>query len=105
MADFAKTLVVAIVVCVVVVLVVTALLIYIAVNWAKIIRIVSRDRMASPPSEKPTWPEPRPSSDFVPSPISSMRSSRISADPMMTKFTSEHGQTLTPPPNVKQAGE
>ncbi|KAI0900132.1 hypothetical protein F4806DRAFT_278883 [Annulohypoxylon nitens] len=100
MADFAKTLIVAIVVCIVVVLVVTALLIYIALNWAKIIRIVSRDRW-TPPSEKPTWPEPRPSSEFAPSPISSTRSSRFSADPMMTKFTTEHGQTLTPPPNVK----
>ncbi|KAI1460334.1 hypothetical protein F4805DRAFT_390856 [Annulohypoxylon moriforme] len=101
MAGFAKTLIVAIVVCIVVVVIVTALLIYIALNWSKILRRVTPNRFATPPSEKPTWPEPRPSSEFVSSPVSSTRSSRFSADPMMTKFTADHGETITPPPNVK----
>ncbi|KAI0889262.1 uncharacterized protein GGS22DRAFT_69300 [Annulohypoxylon maeteangense] len=101
MAGFAKTLIVAIVVCIVVVVIVTGLLIYIALNWSKILRRVTPDRWASPPSEKSTWPEPRPSGEFVPSPISSTRSSRFSADPMMTKFTEGQGESITPPPNVK----
>ncbi|KAI1206465.1 uncharacterized protein F4807DRAFT_232655 [Annulohypoxylon truncatum] len=102
MAGFAKTLIVAIVVCIIVVVVVTGLLIFIALNWSKILRRVTPDRWASPPSEKSTWPEPRPSSEIVSSsPVTSTRSSRFSADPMMTKFTSEHGEGITPPPNVK----
>ncbi|KAI1379588.1 hypothetical protein F4677DRAFT_337349 [Hypoxylon crocopeplum] len=102
MDDFPKTLIIAIVVSAVAVVVFLGLIYYIALNWSKLIRRATPNRWATPPSEKAAWPQPRKSdeSDFV-SPISSPRSSRMSSEPMISKFQSFNNEPITPPRNVK----
>ncbi|KAI2621226.1 hypothetical protein GGR54DRAFT_639359 [Hypoxylon sp. NC1633] len=102
-AGFEKTLIIAIVVSVVAVVVFLGVIYFIALNWTKLIRRgTPDDGWATPPSEKSAWPQPRKSGESIfSSPVSSPRSSRMSTDPNMNKFTSYKDVPITPPPNVK----
>ncbi|KAI6084446.1 hypothetical protein F4821DRAFT_242877 [Hypoxylon rubiginosum] len=116
--DFTKTFIIALVCSAIAVVAFTGLLYYIALNWAKLIRIATPNRWRSPPSEKTTWPQPRTSDveskgDFshfspVSSPTSSVRSSRGSNEPMLKKSEAQHHDMLiepvspvTPPQSVQ----
>ncbi|KAI0844092.1 hypothetical protein F5Y00DRAFT_210956 [Daldinia vernicosa] len=105
MDDFPKNLIIGLVVCAVVVVVSACLIYYLALNWSKVVRRIAPNRWTEPQSEKAEWPQPRKSieTDFSPtsSPISSLRSSRMSPEPMIGHVKSHHDEPIIPPPNVK----
>ncbi|KAI1397568.1 hypothetical protein F4819DRAFT_77148 [Hypoxylon fuscum] len=109
--DFAKTLIIAIVVSAVCVVIVAGLIYYIALNWSMLIRRATPNRWSTASeSEKVIWPEPRKSSESgfsspIASPTSSPRSSRMSSDPFMNKFRAHHEEPITPPRNVVKSNE
>ncbi|KAI1386718.1 uncharacterized protein F4822DRAFT_324989 [Hypoxylon trugodes] len=99
MDDFPKTLIIAIVVSVIVVLVVFGLILYLALNWT---RIVHRGRRNSWPETEKAWPQMSKSDEsYYSSPVSSPRSSRMSSEPMVNNFNAYDESPITPPRNVK----
>ncbi|KAI2607078.1 uncharacterized protein GGS25DRAFT_317699 [Hypoxylon fragiforme] len=112
MADFSKTLIVAIVASIVAVIAAFGLIYYLALNWTKLLRRGKPDPWDKD-AEK-SWPKPRKSGEanvsFSSSPASSPRSSRMGDDPVTGSSSSSKlqepingggSEPITPPRNAK----